>query len=52
MPASPRKKERLRKIFLTVNNSTKAVITTLLNIQKEVILNRMASLFKGTIKSV
>ena len=32
MPAPPRKKGRLRKIPLTVNNSIKAVITTLLNI--------------------
>ena len=32
MPAPSRKKGRLRKIFLTVNNSIKAVITTLPNI--------------------
>ena len=52
MLAPFRKKERLRKIPLTVNNSTKAVIITLLNIQRGVILNRIASLSKGIIKGV
>ena len=50
MLAPFRKKERLRKIFLTVNNSIKAVIATLLNIQKKV--KRITSLPKGTTKGV
>ena len=50
MPAPPRKKERLRKIPLTVNNSIKAVITTLLNIQRGV--KRIALLPKSTTKGV
>ena len=50
MLAPPRKRKRLRKIPLTVNNSIKAVIATLLNIQRGV--ERIASLPKGTTKGV
>jgi len=37
MPAPLRKKKRLRKYFLPINNSTlKAIIKMLLNIQKKI----------------
>jgi len=58
IPAPPRKRERLQKYSLPVNNSVlKAIIKTLLNIQKEVNVRvsrkrTVALLFKNAIKAL
>jgi len=58
MPAPPRKRERLQKYPLPVNNSVlKAIIKTLLNIQKKVNARvsrelTVALLPKGAIKAL
>jgi len=58
MPASFRKKKRLRKYFLPVNNSVlKAIIKTLPNIQKGISVRvsrerTVALLFKSAIKAL
>jgi len=58
MPAPPRKKKRLRKYPLPINNSAlKAIIKTLLNIQKGINVRvsrerTVALLFKNVIKAL